>query len=396
MDHLCQITTLHTTTEIFAGPSSSLIVPVSYLRTVRGSLTESPLAGYSTRSSKKALEERKGGRLVAGRLLFRLLSALVASTGMTTFGEILSLSHGTSSRETPDIKDGITFLTLLTRDFIASTIAKDGFGYSFTHFYSFSKLCKYLVFYFLRQVNHSVNPNLCQEPFVYCTQVAVLMTYFLCLAIAGSILPGKVVKGVVLQDGTRLHYRCNGLLLLVLLVALHGIGAQMDFVSPTVISDRGFELLSTTLMLCFLVSDVVSSLGPGKFASFFKFKFMKVTWVLFVTGCRSHNQGSSLKPHVTGNLLHDWYWINNILHVVWNTAESSVLWALISSIFFFVRAGMMGLLLINLSLYILDYFVHEEYVTSTWDIIAERLGFMFVFGDLVWIPFTFSIQACCY
>lgn len=29
-----------------------------------------------------------------------------------------------------------------------------------------------------------------------------------------------------------------------------------------------------------------------------------------------------------------------------------------------------------------------------WDIIAERLGFMLVFGDLVWIPFTFSIQAC--
>ncbi|KAG4996304.1 hypothetical protein JHK85_027743 [Glycine max] len=27
-----------------------------------------------------------------------------------------------------------------------------------------------------------------------------------------------------------------------------------------------------------------------------------------------------------------------------------------------------------------------------WDIIAERLGFMLVFGDLVWIPFTFSIQ----
>ncbi|CAI9097827.1 OLC1v1034328C1 [Oldenlandia corymbosa var. corymbosa] len=84
--------------------------------------------------------------------------------------------------------------------------------------------------------------------------------------------------------------------------------------------------------------------------------------------------------------------------------------------FFFVRAGMMGWLLINLSvlaksvqesdltqsmilyqifcaIYIFDYFFHEEFMTSTWDIIAERLGFMLVFGDLVWIPFTFSIQA---
>jgi hypothetical protein len=83
--------------------------------------------------------------------------------------------------------------------------------------------------------------------------------------------------------------------------------------------------------------------------------------------------------------------------------------------FFFVRAGMMAWLFINLSLfaksylagsanlsvilyqffcawYIVDYFVHEEFMTSTWDIIAERLGFMLVFGDLVFIPFTFTIQ----
>ena len=32
-------------------------------------------------------------------------------------------------------------------------------------------------------------------------------------------------------------------------------------------------------------------------------------------------------------------------------------------------------------------------ISYRWDIIAERLGFMLVFGDLVWIPFTFSIQA---
>jgi hypothetical protein len=31
-------------------------------------------------------------------------------------------------------------------------------------------------------------------------------------------------------------------------------------------------------------------------------------------------------------------------------------------------------------------------IISRWDIIAERLGFMLVFGDLVFIPFTFSIQ----
>lgn len=211
---------------------------------------------------------------------------------------------------------------------------------------------------------------------------AILITFLTYLAIAGSILPGKVVPGAVLQDGTRLHYLCNGLFALTLLVALLGFGAYMNFISATVISDRGFELLSTTFIFSVLVTSA-----------------------LYVAGCRSRNKSSSLKPHVTGNLMHDW----------WFGIQLNPQFMAIDLKFFFVRAGMMGWLLINLSVlaksiqdgtlcrsmilyqlfcaaYILDYFIYEEYMTSTWDIIAERLGFMLVFGDLVWIPFTFSIQ----
>ncbi|OSX77872.1 hypothetical protein BU14_0130s0027 [Porphyra umbilicalis] len=42
--------------------------------------------------------------------------------------------------------------------------------------------------------------------------------------------------------------------------------------------------------------------------------------------------------------------------------------------------------------YIVDYFVHEAAMTSTWDIIAERFGLMLVWGDYVFIPFGFSVQ----
>ncbi|PPR89951.1 hypothetical protein GOBAR_AA30726 [Gossypium barbadense] len=66
-----------------------------------------------------------------------------------------------------------------------------------------------------------------------------------------------------------------------------------------VISDRGLELLSTTFIFSFLTMVV-----------------------LYAAGCRSRSKGSSLKPHITGNLIHDFY--------------------------------------------ILDYFVHEEYMTSTY------------------------------
>ncbi|MED6203361.1 hypothetical protein PIB30_114799, partial [Stylosanthes scabra] len=40
--------------------------------------------------------------------------------------------------------------------------------------------------------------------------VYLLLGFFAYLAIVGSIVPGKLVPGAVLADGTRLHYRCNG------------------------------------------------------------------------------------------------------------------------------------------------------------------------------------------
>ncbi|MDB4989921.1 MAG: Delta14-sterol reductase, partial [Myxococcaceae bacterium] len=44
-------------------------------------------------------------------------------------------------------------------------------------------------------------------------------------------------------------------------------------------------------------------------------------------------------------------------------------------------------------LYVADYFVMEDAILTTWDIRHEPFGFMLCWGCLVWIPFTFSLQA---
>ncbi|KAF0915462.1 hypothetical protein E2562_036325 [Oryza meyeriana var. granulata] len=156
--------------------------------------------------------------------------------------------------------------------------------------------------------------------------MVVLFSYLGYLAVAGAILPGKLVPGAVLPDSSRLHYRCNGLLSLLLLLGLSALGVYMGWMSPTVIADRGIELLSAT----FIFSVIVTSL-------------------LYYSGLRSHHKSSSLKPLVSGSFIQDW-WLGVQLNP------------------------------------------HFMGVDLKWDIIAERLGFMLVFGDLVFIPFTFTIQ----
>ncbi|OAY73944.1 Delta(14)-sterol reductase, partial [Ananas comosus] len=150
------------------------------------------------------------------------------------------------------------------------------------------------------------------------SSVLLLASYLVYLAVAGTILPSKIVPGALLSDGSRLHYRCNGLVSLFLLLVLTATGVYMGWISPTAIADKGVELLSATFIFSLFLNP--------------------------------HFMGVDLK-------------------------------------FFFVRAGMTAWLFINLSLlaksylagtanlsvflyqlfcalYIIDYFVHEEFMTS--------------------------------
>ncbi|KAJ9181446.1 hypothetical protein P3X46_009578 [Hevea brasiliensis] len=194
--------------------------------------------------------------------------------------------------------------------------------------------------------------------------VSILVLFFGYLAVAGSTLPGKAVPRLTLQDGSRLYYRCNGLLSLLFLVCLLGVGANMGLLSPTVISERGFELLSTTFIFSVLVSLVP-----------------------YAAGCNSQNQSSSLKPHVTGSLIHDW----------WFVIQLNPQFVGIDLKLFFVRAGMMGWLFINLS--VLAKSIQDAKLRCSMSLTNYSVGynrretvFMLVFGDLVWNSFTFSIQ----
>ncbi|KAK8489703.1 hypothetical protein V6N13_093070 [Hibiscus sabdariffa] len=152
--------------------------------------------------------------------------------------------------------------------------------------------------------------------------------------------------------------------------------------STSLIADRGLEMVST----CLIFSLVVAS-------------------ILYVVGCKSRSQSSSLKPHFTGNFIDDWY-----LGVQLNPHFLGI-----NLKFFFLRVGMMGWILTNLSIlaksvqlgslslsmilfqlfcliHVMDFLYHEDKLTGYWDIIAERLGFMLILGYLVWAAFIATIS----
>merc|ERR1711865_634096 len=44
-------------------------------------------------------------------------------------------------------------------------------------------------------------------------------------------------------------------------------------------------------------------------------------------------------------------------------------------------------------LYVWDALYFEQSILSTMDITTEGFGYMLAFGDLVWVPFVYSLQA---
>ena len=44
-------------------------------------------------------------------------------------------------------------------------------------------------------------------------------------------------------------------------------------------------------------------------------------------------------------------------------------------------------------LYVVDGLWYEPSILTTMDITSEGFGFMLAFGDLVWVPFTYGLQA---
>eukprot|EP00741_Cyanophora_paradoxa_P003481 tig00000711_g3381.t1 len=208
----------------------------------------------------------------------------------------------------------------------------------------------------------------------------VFALYVVGLALMGIVLPGKTYPGTLLADGTRKHYKCNGLLLFLCLLASLAAASKYGVVDPTLLHDRYTQFL------------IVANLAAVGLAT-----------VLYVKACIA---GKRKHGFLGGNALEDY----------WNGVELNPELFGIDVKFFWLRPSMMLWILINWSiaskqyalhgelsnamilyqcftfLYTLDYFFFEPYMTSTWDIIAEHFGLMLIWGDIVFIPFVFSIQ----
>ena len=191
--------------------------------------------------------------------------------------------------------------------------------------------------------------------------------------------PGRIRPGTALADGSRLSYQLNGWFTFWCTWAVILIALWRGWISPSIGYDQFGPLLTTANIVAFLLAG-------------FLYVWRKRSPDRSTTGDALHDyvMGVSLNPRIRGF----------DLKYFCESRPGLILWVAINASLAATQYRLHGrvttpMILVNAFqfLYVADYFFHEEAIVTTWDIKHERFGWMLCWGDLVWVPFTYTVQA---
>lgn len=191
-------------------------------------------------------------------------------------------------------------------------------------------------------------------------------------------VPGPLVQGRTLADGTAKRYKLNGIYLFLIVAVVIGLAET-----------TGLFSLATVHRLFWPLFAVANAFA------------ITHTLQLFAAGRRRHKEqgvaladplddlwfGPELNPELWGADLKMFAYVPSLL----------ALWILNLS-FAAVQLEELGHLTTRMVLYqsfftvyIANYFHFEYGMLHTWDVIAENFGWMLVWGDYVLVPFFYSV-----
>ena len=202
------------------------------------------------------------------------------------------------------------------------------------------------------------------------------------------LLPAETAEGVLLADGTRLRYRLNGFrafvatLLLLLGLQPFPLEAIHDQYLPLAVA----SIAISTLLSVYLYAASFGDAHDG------------VSRLLARGGqsgvrCYDFFMGRELNPRLGGADGFD-------LKVFCELRPGLIGWVVINLAMCAKQQQLHGavspeMISVNVfqGLYVADALYNERAILSTMDITTDGFGFMLAFGDLAWVPFTYSLQA---
>lgn len=203
------------------------------------------------------------------------------------------------------------------------------------------------------------------------------------LALQASLyhfLPGKPEQGQPLDDGSRLTYRLNGLASFLITLALWGTLHVTGVMPGDYIYRHLGTILGTANIIVFALCFYVFFLGRSQATD--DERSVSALEAFFIGAARNPRNGRfdwkffcESRPGLT-------FWVVISLSCAMHQYET----------FGHVTNAMM-LICFAIFLYIVDYYIHEDAILTTWDIVHEPFGWMLCWGSLVYVPFFYPLSA---
>jgi Delta14-sterol reductase len=247
----------------------------------------------------------------------------------------------------------------------------------------------------LPRIAESLTPgNLIRAAAIYLGFIAVLF-------VGSKIVPGRLYPGAVLADGTRRTYKLNGLYLFLLVLALLAAAEAGGLFSLAAVHRLFWPLFVVANAFAFTLTGVHYMVGIRKQQNGSRDDDAAVA---LVSPSGEATAGGARRSAIV-EVLHDAFM---------GTEVNPELWGVDLKIFAY-RPSLIGLELVNLSFaaaqyhelgylttrmwlyqafflaYIVNYFQFEYGMLYTWDVIAEKFGWMLIWGDYVLVPFFYSL-----
>jgi protein-S-isoprenylcysteine O-methyltransferase Ste14 len=198
------------------------------------------------------------------------------------------------------------------------------------------------------------------------------------------VLPGPVVEGLPLVDGSRLKYRINGLLAMAISIGLVLAGHAIGLYSLSWIREHFGALLSVATIFTLVLAAVMYAWGRRFPDGPPREKRDVITDYVYGTALNPRY------PPVTGFDFKFFFesrpgligWV--VVDLGFATAQLEQLGHLTTPMILVVALQ---------AFYVGAYFWSEQGVLTMIDITSERFGWMLVYGDAAFVPLAYSLQA---
>lgn len=193
-------------------------------------------------------------------------------------------------------------------------------------------------------------------------------------------LPGKLELGQPVEDGSRLAYRLNGLRSFAITIGLWAVLHFTGILPGDYIYRCLPELLTTANLVVFGLCFYVYFLGRRQ-ASASELQANALE-AFFVGAARNPRHGRF-----------DWKFFCESRPGLTFLVVIALSCAIHQYETFGAVSNAMLLSCFLIGLYITDYYVFEDAILTTWDIVHEPFGWMLCWGSLIYVPFFYNLSA---